>query len=101
MKEIIMLNIVCLVLALGALGVAVWAVLSGQLFETGVDGLFLVLVCLLLAVIFSIIPLQAIRKGLLRELLRQRQPKTSEKAGEQEEQKETSAFRPQPSDQKN
>jgi len=87
MWESIMLNALCLVLALSALGVAVWAVLSGQLFETGIDGLFLVLVCLLLAVVFLLNPLMAIRRGWLRELLKQRQPKTAGEAAEQEKQK--------------
>lgn len=64
MWEIVILNAVCLVLALVALGIALWAVLSGQLFETGVDGLFLVLVCLLIAVVFSVPPLVAIRRHL-------------------------------------
>jgi hypothetical protein len=85
--EIIVIHIVCLVLALGCLGVAGWAVVTGQLFKTGVDGLFLMLVCLLLALIFSIGPLQAIRQGLLKELLAQRKPKATEKAAESEEQK--------------
>ncbi len=52
----------CLVLGLGALGVAAWAVISGRMGELGVDGLFLLVVALLFAAAFLWGPLEAARK---------------------------------------
>ncbi len=68
----IALNALCLLLAFGALIGAAWALLTGQAGEQGIDGLFLVLVCLFMALLFSIIPLQAIRQGLLKDLLKRK-----------------------------
>ncbi len=65
----ILLAAFCAVCGLTAFGIAAWAVISGQIADQGVDGLFLLLVCLLIACTFSIIPLQAVRKGLLQRIV--------------------------------
>jgi hypothetical protein len=67
-REDVILAACCLLIALGSLGVAAWFVISGRLSEQGVDGLFLLVVCLSLAASFAFVPMQAIRQGLLREL---------------------------------
>ena len=68
-------NALCLVLVLGSLGAAAWELISGKALEQGVDGLFLVMVCLLFAALFSFIPLQALRSGALQHLLARKQAK--------------------------
>jgi hypothetical protein len=78
MKESLILNAICLVLALGALAVAVYNVITGQVMSTGVDGLFLTLMCLMLALVFAINPLLALRSGPLRDLLKGRQKGAAE-----------------------
>ena len=78
MRETIILNVFCAICGLAALGMAAAAVISGQIGAEGLDGLFLVLVCLLIASAFFVIPLQAVRKGLLRELLSRRAPKPAD-----------------------
>ena len=74
--ELLVLNVVSFLIALGALGVAVWVLVSGQIQSQGIDGLFLLLVCLLIAVAFSLSPMQQIRRGVWRELLNRRKVKT-------------------------
>src|SRR5215469_7349906 len=65
-KELKVLNVILLLLAVASLGVAVWDVTSDG-FKAGTDDLFLILVCLLLALLFAINPLMwAHSKGLLR-----------------------------------
>jgi cytochrome c oxidase subunit 4 len=65
-KEIKALNIVLLALAGLALGVAVWDVASDT-FRAGTDDVFLVLVCLMLALLFAIPPLMwAHANGMLK-----------------------------------
>jgi len=81
-KENLILNAISLVLSIGSLAVAVWVVATGRMLETGIDGLFLVLVCLLLCLVFAINPLLAIRSGLLKQLLSRKAKVTA-----QEEQK--------------
>ncbi len=66
MEEMI-LNLVCLFVSVFALGVAVWALFSGML--EGVDALFLMAVCLVVAVLFGWTPVQWLRRTRLRELL--------------------------------
>jgi hypothetical protein len=61
----------CLLIALCALAAVGWAVYIGQAFT--LDGLFLISVCLLFALLFSIIPMQAARRaGLFRKLARRK-----------------------------
>src|SRR5262245_16465996 len=55
-KEVARLNIVLLALAALSLGVAAWDILSDG-FRAGTDDVFLVLVCLTLALLFAISPL--------------------------------------------
>jgi hypothetical protein len=57
----------CVLLALISLGAAVWVAVSGQLHD--LDGLFFVMVCLLFVLLFSIMPVMALRGGKWRELL--------------------------------
>jgi hypothetical protein len=59
------LNGFCAVVALAMLAAAAWAAITGQIGDTGVDGLFLVAVCLFLALLFAILPAQAVRERLL------------------------------------
>ena len=58
------LNGFCAVVALVMLVAAAWAVIAGQIGDTGVDGLFLVAVCLFLALLFAILPAEALREHL-------------------------------------
>jgi cytochrome c oxidase subunit IV len=65
-REIKALNLVLLALAGLALGVAVWDVASDT-FRAGTDDLFLVLVCLMLALLFAVPPLMWARaNGMLK-----------------------------------
>jgi hypothetical protein len=59
-----------LLIALAALATAVWVVATGQ--AQDLDALFLILVCLLFALLFSIPPVQVIRSGVLRQLITRR-----------------------------
>jgi hypothetical protein len=70
MREPLIESAVCALLALAALGLAIWALFTGQVSAQGVDGLFLIAVCLLIAAAFSFVPFQAIREGLLQDLFR-------------------------------
>ncbi len=77
MKEPILLPALCLLVVLVSLGVAVWTVVGGQIGEQGVDALFLLAVCLVVAATFSFIPIQAIRQGLLKEWIVARRQRRS------------------------
>lgn len=68
----------CGLIALCAVVVAGWAVFSGQIQEQGLDALFLILVCLLVAAVFALVPFLAYRKGLLR--LRNAKPQPAPEA---------------------
>lgn len=72
MREQWIESAVCALLAVVSLAIAAWTLLTGQVSAQGVDGLFLILVCLLLAAAFSIPPLQAVREGLLEDFFRAR-----------------------------
>ncbi len=83
-KEIILLNLVLLVLALVCLFAAGWAAI-GDTFKAGVDDLFLLLVALLLALLFIISPVMWVyQKGWLRNPF-----KKSDKATEEPANKDT------------
>jgi hypothetical protein len=71
MQEII-LNVVCLFISLFALGVAVWAVVRGTLATQGVDALFMLAVCLVVALLFGWMPAQWLRRSRLRDLLKRK-----------------------------
>src|SRR5712691_9600894 len=65
-REVMTLNMVLLALAVLSLGVAVWDVFSDS-FKAGTDDVFLVLVCLMLALLFAIPPLMwAHANGMLK-----------------------------------
>lgn len=51
MREIIALALFCLLVAVGALAVALWTAISGSLFT--LDGLLLVSICLLMVTVFA------------------------------------------------
>jgi hypothetical protein len=67
-RNVILVNLFCAVVALASLGVAAWMLFSGR--AQDLDALFLILVCLLFALCFSIPPLQALRSGGFGQLLR-------------------------------
>ena len=87
------LNLVCLFVALFALGVAVWALASGMLANEGVDALFLLAVCLVVAVLFGWTPVQWLRRSRLRELLKRKKNTTT--AGDTVKQATAPAAQPQ------
>ncbi len=62
-------------LALGALAVIAWILVTGQLVRQGLDALFLVVVCMLYAVSFGLRLLRSFRRGDFKELLKQRDKK--------------------------
>jgi succinate dehydrogenase hydrophobic anchor subunit len=65
-KEMVVLNALMILFAIGAVAVAVWTVISDK-FKAGTDDLFLVLVCLLMALLFAISPvLWAFNSGLIK-----------------------------------
>ena len=70
MWQDIFANVLCLLIALGSVAAAAWSVVSGRASEQGVDGLFLVIVCLLFGALFSILPVQFVRSGALAQLLK-------------------------------
>lgn len=71
----IIINVLCIVIAVAALAAAAWVVISGQIQRQGLDSLFLVIVSLVMVTIFAPMPVQAIRKGFLRDLMKQRKTK--------------------------
>ncbi len=75
----------CFLLEPGSLGAAGQALLTGKAMEQGVDGLFLVIICLLFAALFAIIPLQSIRSGALQHLLMSKPAKADDKEEPQSE----------------
>ena len=70
MKLQILIPVACLLLAVGALAVAVWTLVTGQVAKQGLDALFLILVCLLGAVMFLPFVAQAVRQGVFDDLLK-------------------------------
>jgi hypothetical protein len=77
--EELLLSALCLLVALGALAVVVWTLATGQVGEQGLDALFSISICLLIVVTFGAIPLQAWRKKVWKEAVKQGSP-TSGKA---------------------
>ena len=71
----LLLNGFCAVCALAAFAIAVWSLASGAISDEGIDGIFLLLVCLLVGVTFSWIPLQAVRSGRWRQWMGAKEPK--------------------------
>ena len=84
-KEIVILNLVLLALAGISLFVAVWTVVSNW-FKAGTDDLFMVLTCLMLALLFALNPMiWAYEKGWLRNPLKRSANAESEEKAEKEE----------------
>jgi len=65
-RQVVLLTLLSLLLALASLGVFAWALLSGN--WQGLDGLLLILVSLLLAVVFFGVTLALLRSQPLRAL---------------------------------
>ena len=82
MGQQIILTVLCLVIILGALAFAGWTLVSGQIQRQGIDALFLVTICLLIAVMFLPIPLGALRRGELKQWLKGRAKSKSAASGE-------------------
>jgi len=82
MREAILINFFCIVVALGGLVVIAWAILSGRIATEGLDAIFLIFVALTGVALFSIIPLQAVRRGeflgLLKKLSRRREKRNEQ-----------------------
>jgi hypothetical protein len=70
--EDLTLSAIYLLVALGALAAAAAVLLRGQFGATGLDGIFLLLVCLLFAAVFGLIGAQTIRQTFLEEWLARR-----------------------------
>lgn len=71
-REQVVMIAICTLIALGALGVAAWTLLTGQIHGQGVDGLFLLLVCLSLAAAFSLPLLRVFPVARLRQWIEAR-----------------------------
>ena len=61
-------NCVMAALAFGAFAFSLWLLISGRLAQDGVDAVFLFAVGLVLAGVFSVVPVLSLRDGLLRDL---------------------------------
>ncbi len=61
-----------LVVAFGSLAAAVAVLVRGDIGQTGLDGLFLLLVCLLFAVVFGLLGAQTMRQTVLADFLERR-----------------------------
>lgn len=84
-RESLILNLVMLVLAVGAFAVAVWGLLTYEL-KSGIDDLFLVAVCLLLAFMFGVSPaMYAYSKGWVRNPFKRRGKEKPAEAAREEE----------------
>jgi hypothetical protein len=61
---------VCALASLAGLAAAAWVLLTGRIAREGLDALFLLLVALLFALMFGILPVQALRQGRWKGMLR-------------------------------
>lgn len=66
--------VLCVLVALGAVAAAAWSLISGRAAEQGLDGLFLIIVCLVFAALFSILPVLSLRSGALMHMLKGNKP---------------------------
>ena len=71
-REPLALAAICALAALGSLAWALYVLIAGDM---GLDGLFLLIVCITFAAAFGLVTARTLRKGQLRELLSARQPK--------------------------
>jgi hypothetical protein len=72
MRQRLIFDVLCLFIAVVALGFAGWTVVSGQIHKQGIDALFLVAVCLLIVLVFAPMPVAALRRGELQQWLKRR-----------------------------
>jgi hypothetical protein len=73
-REPIALAAICALAALGSLAGALYVLIAGDM---GLDGLFLLIVCITFAAAFGLVTARTLRKGHLRELLSAGQSKAS------------------------
>lgn len=73
MWEQLTTSVLCLMLVIGAVAAVVWALVTGQVEEQGIDGLFLILIALIVAGAFGSVLLGSVRRGALRDLLPRKQ----------------------------
>jgi hypothetical protein len=78
-REPIALAAICALAVLGSLAGAVYVLIAGDI---GLDGLFLLIVCITFAAAFGLVTAQTLRKGQLRALLSAGQSKASPPATE-------------------
>ena len=71
-------SLVCLVIIVAAVATAGWTLITGQIGRQGIDALFLIAVCLLIAAAFAPIPLQAFRQGVFADVLKRKRPQKQE-----------------------
>ena len=62
--------VLCTLASLAGLAAAAWVLLTGRIASEGLDALFLLLVALLFALMFGLVPAQALRRGKWKELIR-------------------------------
>ncbi|MBZ5526048.1 MAG: hypothetical protein LAP21_27830 [Acidobacteriia bacterium] len=79
MWQEIFANVVCVLVALGSVAAAGYSLVSGKAAEQGIDGLFLIIVCLVFAALFSILPAQSLRSGALAHLIKGNKPQPAAK----------------------
>ena len=70
MWQEIFADVLCLLVVLGSVAAAGYSLVSGRAAEQGIDGLFLIIICLTFAALFSIIPAMSLRSGALAQLLK-------------------------------
>jgi hypothetical protein len=82
MRQQLITTALCLLIVLGALGFAGWTLITGQVHKQGIDALFLLSLCLVIALMFAPIPIMALRRGLLQQFLKSvREGKTKSSEG--------------------
>ncbi len=74
MRERLVVSSICMLIALIGVAIAGWAIVSGQIWAQGVEGLFLIIISLVVALFFAITPIMEIRRGLFKG----NQPKSSQ-----------------------
>jgi len=79
MWQEILANVLCVLVALGSVAAAGYSLISGRAAEQGLDGLFLIIVCLVFAALFSIIPAMSLRSGALAQLVKRNKPQSAAK----------------------
>ena len=63
--EDLIVTAIYVLVAVGALGAAAAVIARGSFAETGLDGIFLVIVCLLFAAVFGLVGARSVRQTLL------------------------------------